>query len=334
VTRRVDEALADVGAGSDRRFPATRRVRSLNVTRKKDVGDSPEAGPYRLVSRRFHPRFRETRLSRTVRLGSFRVGAEEPFIVAGPCAVESRAQILANALAVKMAGAHALRGGAYKPRTSPYDFQGLGREGLEMLAEARDRTGLPVITEVLDPRLVEEVAEVADCLQVGARSMQNFPLLREVGRSGRPVLLKRHWAATLREWLCAAEYVAAEGNLDIILCERGIRTFTHGEYNRNTLDTNIISAVRRETFLPVIVDPSHATGSADMVSAAAVAGIAAGAHGLIIEVAVHEEAASSALSDGDQAILPAELASIVHQVRTLRGLARGGDGPAALPAPA
>jgi len=304
------------------------------VTRKNDHASPREAGPYRLVSRRFHPRFRDTLLARTVRIGSFRVGGPEPFIVAGPCAVESRTQIVANALAVKMAGAHALRGGAYKPRTSPYDFQGLGREGLELLAEARARTGLPVITEVLDPRLVEEVAEFADCLQIGARSMQNFPLLREVGRSNRPVLLKRHWGASLKEWLCAAEYVAAEGNLDIILCERGIRTFTQGEYNRNTLDTNIVAAVRRETFLPVIVDPSHATGSAPMVSAAAIAGIAAGAHGLIIEVAAHEEAAASALSDADQAILPAELASIVHAARTLRGLAPSGPGATALPAPA
>ena len=163
-----------------------------------------KAHPYRLVSRRFHPRFRDTQLTREVRLGSFRIGGAEPIIIAGPCAVESRNQVVANALACKMAGAHALRGGAFKPRTSPYDFQGLGREGLEILAEARERTGLPIVTEVMDPRLVEEVAEFADCLQVGARSMQNYPLLREVGRAGRPVLLKRHWAATLKAWLCAA----------------------------------------------------------------------------------------------------------------------------------
>jgi 3-deoxy-7-phosphoheptulonate synthase len=186
----------------------------------------------------------------------------------------------------------------------------------------------------MDPRLVEEVAEIADCLQVGARSMQNYPLLREVGRAGRPVLLKRHWAATLKEWLCAAEYIAAEGNLDIILCERGIRTFTQGEYGRNTLDTNIVPAVRRETFLPVIVDPSHATGATDMVHGAAIAGIAAGAHGLIIEVALRPEAAREALCDGDQAIMPSELASIVHVARSLRGLGEGGLGMAALPAPA
>jgi len=274
-----------------------------------------KSGPYRIVARKGDPDFGDDQSVRPVHVGHVVVGGERPVVIAGPCSVETRAQTIAVARAVKAAGADMLRGGAYKPRTSPYDFQGLGRAGLEILAEARAETGLPIVTEVMDPRLVEEACRYADLLQIGARSMQNFPLLREVGRCGKPILLKRHWAATLAEWLCAAEYVAAEGNLDVILCERGIRTFSQGEYNRNTLDLNVIPAVRRETFLPVIVDPSHGTGVAELVPSASGAAIGAGAHGLLIEVIEEDGDPAKALSDGRQAIRPSALAEIVRRAR-------------------
>jgi 3-deoxy-7-phosphoheptulonate synthase len=208
-----------------------------------------------------------------------------------------------------------MRGGAFKPRTSPYDFQGLEQKGLEILAEARELSGLPIITEVLDPRDVERVASFADCLQIGARSMQNFPLLREAGRSGKPILLKRHWAATLTEWLCAAEYIAFEGTLDIILCERGLRTFSQLDYNRNTLDLNVIPAVREQTFLPVIADPSHGTGVSKMVPHASRAAIGAGAHGLIIEIVTETQDVSMTLCDGPQAIRPSTLKELIDEAR-------------------
>jgi 3-deoxy-7-phosphoheptulonate synthase len=272
-------------------------------------------GPYRLVARRGKPQFCDNAATRLVRVGDVVVGGETPVTIAGPCAVETRAQTLAVARAVKAAGADMLRGGAFKPRTSPYDFQGRGRAGLEILAEAREETGLPIVTEVLDPRQVEEVCAFADVLQVGARNMQNFPLLREVGRSGKPVLLKRHWAATLTEWLCAAEYVALEGNLDVILCERGIRTFSQGDYNRNTLDVNVVPAVRKRTFLPVLVDPSHATGDADLVLPAAGAAMGAGAHGLLVEVLDEHADPAAALCDGSQGVRPSMLAEIVRRAR-------------------
>lgn len=270
---------------------------------------------YRLVRRDSYSEYRDNEAARPVRVGNATFGDGTSTIIAGPCAVESREQTLAIAEAVKAAGGHALRGGAFKPRTSPYEFQGLGRKGLEILAEARESTGLPIITEVLDPRDVDLVAAVADCLQVGARSMQNFALLREVGRTGKPVLLKRHWAATLTEWLCAAEYVAVEGNLDIILCERGLRTFSQQEYNRNTLDLNVIPALRERTFLPVIVDPSHGTGYAKMVPHAARAAIGAGAHGLIIEIVTEDQDIGQTLCDGPQAIRPSQLAVLINDAR-------------------
>ncbi len=272
-------------------------------------------GPYELVARRTYPEYRRTTRCRVVNVAGVAVGTGCPVIIAGPCAVESRDQTLAIARAVKAAGADLLRGGAFKPRTSPYEFQGMGDEGLEILAEARARSGLPVVTEVLDPRDVERVGQVADCLQVGARSMQNFPLLREVGRFGLPVLLKRHWAATLTEWLCAAEYIAVEGNLDILLCERGIRTFTQGDYNRNTLDLNVIPAARRRTILPIIADPSHATGDAAMVPDVARASIGCGVDGLIIEVIADDSQRCRTLCDGPQGILPAELEAIADDAR-------------------
>ncbi len=271
--------------------------------------------PYEIVARAGRRGFEGNLAAREVRVGSVVVGGERPIVIAGPCAVESRRQTLEVARAVAAAGADMLRGGAYKPRTSPYDFQGLGRAGLEILAAAREATGLPIVTEVLDPRLVEEVASFADVLQIGARNMQNFPLLTEVGRSGKPVLLKRHWSATLAEWLCAAEYVAVEGNLDVILCERGIRTFTQGEYSRSTLDVNVVPAARRETFLPIVVDPSHAAGASEFVPATSAAAIGAGAHGLLIEVIGEDADPDAALCDGPQSIRPSALAEVVRRAR-------------------
>lgn len=273
------------------------------------------AGPYDLVARHTYPEYRHGRNCRLVRVGGVDVGGACPVIIAGPCAVESREQTLEIARAVRRAGGHMLRGGAFKPRTSPYEFQGLEDRGLEILAEVRELTGLPIVTEVLDPRDVDRVGRVADCLQVGARSMQNFPLLREVGRYGLPVLLKRHWAATLTEWLCAAEYIAVEGNLDIILCERGIRTFTQGDYNRNTLDLNVIPAVRSLSILPIVADPSHAAGAAAMVPDAARAAIGSGVDGLIIEVISDERRRCETLCDGQQAILPDDLAAIAEDAQ-------------------
>jgi len=280
-------------------------------------GSTGRPAPYRLVARAGRPEWQGSLKARVVRVDDVLVGGPDPVVIGGPCAVESRAQTLEIAHAVKAAGARMLRGGAWKPRTSPYDFQGLGREGLEILAEARAETGLPIVTEVLDPRQVPLVAEFADVLQIGARNMQNYGLLREAGRAGKPVLLKRHWAATLNEWLCAAEYVALEGNLDVILCERGIRTFTHTEYNRNTLDVNVVPSVRRLTFLPVIVDPSHGTGVADLVLPASLAAVAAGAHGLLVEVLGPRTRPEDALSDGHQSVRPDVLAELVARVRAM-----------------
>ncbi len=249
---------------------------------------------------------------RKIRVGDVEFGGPEPVIIAGPCAVESRDQILTLAKAVKAAGAHMLRGAAFKGRTNPYSFQGLGEEALEYLAEAKAETGLPVVTEVLDPRLIERTAEVADVLQVGCRSMQNFPLLKELGRQPRPVLLKRGFCATLEEWLCAAEYVAIGGNLDIILCERGIRTFASGEYSRNTIDLNVIQPTLRATHLPLILDPSHAVGVASMVAPIAKAGLAAGAQGLLVECRTSDMEPDRIKSDGYQAITIEDLEDIIR----------------------
>jgi 3-deoxy-7-phosphoheptulonate synthase len=229
--------------------------------------------------------------------------------MAGPCAVESEAQLLATARAVKAAGAEVLRGGAFKPRTSPYSFQGLKAGGLELLAKARAETGLPVVTEVMDPRELERVAGVADILQVGSRNMQNAPLLEEVGRCRVPVLLKRGMSATVAEYLHAAEYVMRGGNPHVILCERGIRTFEPS--SRNTLDLNAIPMLHRETHLPVLVDPSHGTGHAWMVPALAAAAVAAGADGLLVEVHC---APAQALSDGEQSLSPEAFALMMEAI--------------------
>jgi len=256
--------------------------------------------------------------TRSVDVGGVAIGAGEPVIIAGPCAVESHEQTLSIAHAVRSAGGRILRGGAFKPRTSPHDFQGLKLRGLEILSAVRDETGLPVVTEVMDARDIDLVARHADMLQIGSRNMQNYTLLHEIGRQSLPVLLKRGMAATLREWISAAEYISSGGNDNIVFCERGMRTPCTGEYDRNTLDLNVVEALRREVDLPVIVDPSHGTGRAHLVGPLSVAGIAAGADGLLIEVISRDTPRADVLCDGDQGIRPDALRRIVSSV----GLAR------------
>ncbi|HPW17433.1 MAG TPA: 3-deoxy-7-phosphoheptulonate synthase [Candidatus Aminicenantes bacterium] len=233
-------------------------------------------------------------------------------LIAGPCSVESEAQTVEIALAVKEAGADMLRGGAFKPRTSAYKFQGLGLKGLKILEKAREKTGLPVVSEVLDPRDVSWMCEYVDILQIGTRNMQNFSLLKEVGRVNKPVLLKRGMQATIAEWLNCAEYILHEGNPDVILCERGIRTFE--TYTRNTLDLSAVPAVRELSHLPVIVDPAHATGKVSLIPPMSLAALAAGADGLIVEVHNHPE---NALSDKDQALRPEQFAELARAARGL-----------------
>jgi len=234
-------------------------------------------------------------------------------IIAGPCSVETEAQTIETAIAVKKAGAQMLRGGAFKPRTSPYAFQGLGLKGLKILDKARKETGLPVVTEVVDTRDVSWVGEYADVLQIGARNMQNFSLLREAGKSGKPILLKRGMYSTLEEWLNCAEYILAEGNPNVILCERGIRTFE--TYTRNTLDLSMVPAVRRESHLPILVDPSHGTGLLSLIEPMSLASVAAGTDGLEIEVHIDPQ---SALSDKDQQLTIPMFESLMGKLRKLR----------------
>jgi len=247
------------------------------------------------------------------------IGRTQPAIIAGPCAVESREQLFEVAAEVKAAGAHILRGGAFKPRTSPYQFQGLGVEGLAFLAEARERTGLPVVTEVMEVDLVETVARYADMLQIGARNMQNYPLLQACGRHSqkRPILLKRGLSATIEEWLLAAEYIMASGNPNVVLCERGIRSYD--QYTRNVLDLTAVPLLRELTHLPIIVDPSHSTGKSSLVPPMARASIAVGADGLIVEVHTHPD---QALCDGKQAITPQQLSNISRESRAIAALSR------------
>lgn len=244
--------------------------------------------------------------------GGVRLG-QDFTVIAGPCAVESEDQMIRTAVAVKASGATMLRGGAFKPRTSPYSFQGLGLKGLKILDKARRETGLPIVTEVIDTRDVSWVGEYADVLQIGARNMQNFSLLREAGKSGKPVLLKRGMYSTLEEWLNCAEYILAEGNPNVILCERGIRTFE--TYTRNTLDLSIVPAVKGVSHLPVFVDPSHGTGVLALIEPMSLAAVVAGADGLEIEVHVDPP---SALSDKDQQLTPEAFARLMGKIRTLR----------------
>ncbi len=253
-----------------------------------------------------------TRRRTVVPVGTVRLGLDFA-LIAGPCSVESEDALLATAEAVKQAGADILRGGVFKPRTSPYSFQGLGLPGLRVLARVGQRVGLPVVTEVVDPRDAAWVAESADLLQIGARNMQNFALLREVGRLGRPVLLKRGMHSTLSEWLHCAEYILAEGNAQVVLCERGIRTFE--TCTRNTLDLSVLPAARQVTHLPIVVDPSHATGRPELIDAMSLASVAGGADGLMIEV---HHCPAEALSDKEQALTPSQFAATADRVRRLR----------------
>lgn len=248
-------------------------------------------------------------LDMTTQMRALGFGTGRPVIIAGPCSVESEEQILAAARAVKAAGATALRGGAYKPRTSVRSFQGLGVEGLRLLAAARKETGLPVVTEVMDVAQIEQVAEYADLLQIGSRNMQNFTLLKEIGRAGKPVMLKRGLAATIAEWLSAAEYITASGNEQVILCERGIRTFE--TYTRNTLDLSSAIVARSLSGLPVVVDPSHAAGRPELVAPLSRAALAAGVDGLMIEV---HPAPETALSDKEQQITPAAFQELMSDL--------------------
>ena len=262
--------------------------------------------PYKLASRTFKP-------ERTaVSFGDFRVGGDEVIVMAGPCSVETEEQIAASAAAVKKAGAKVLRGGAFKPRSSPYSFQGLGEAGLRMMRVAADAEGLKVVSEVMDVSQIELVAKYADILQVGARNMQNYTLLRELGKARIPVLLKRGISATIEEWLLSAEYVLSGGNTDVMLCERGIRTFEG--YTRNTMDISAIPVVQKLSHLPIVADPSHGTGLRDKVAPMARAAIAAGADGLIIEV--HPDP-DHALSDGAQSIFPRQFDRLMAELRII-----------------
>jgi len=266
----------------------------------------PVSAPYKLVSRE------AKRENTVVSVGGVPVGGSRLAVVAGPCAIESEGQAIETGARVREAGATLYRGGAFKPRTSPYSFQGLGEEGLRILDKVKKETGLPTVTEVLDTETVDLVAEHADCLQVGARNMQNFSLLRRLGRIRKPVLLKRGMSATIEELLLSAEYLLAEGNYDVILCERGVRTFA--DHTRNTLDLSAVPYVQRISHLPILVDPSHGTGKRQKVTPLSRAAVAVGADGLLIEVHPHPE---QALSDGPQALLPEMFAELMKQVRQL-----------------
>lgn len=301
-----------------RPIPGGDRV-SIGVLRNKGAVDAsnfigmdgvkeviPVTRPYKLVSREVQPE------DTVIQVGTATIGNGHQTLIAGPCAIESEKQALTIAQHVKSAGAHMFRGGAFKPRTSPYSFQGLGVEGLKILARVRAEFALPVVTEVMDYETFDVVEEYADMIQIGTRNMQNFSLLRRAGRSHRPVMLKRGMAATIDEWLMAAEYIMEGGNTQVILCERGVRTFVH--HSRNTLDLSAVPYVQKESHLPIIIDPSHAAGRRDQVIPLARASAAVGAHGLMVEV--HHQP-DQALSDGAQSLLPAQFETLCRQVRQI-----------------
>ena len=306
--RTVIAVVGEMGGRKTALSSASRRCRaSSSVT--------PISRPFKLTSREFHPEDTVIRVLDAV------IGDGSLTMMAGPCSVESREQLFETADAVKAAGATILRGGAFKPRTSPYAFQGLGVEALRYLAEARERTGLPVITEVMEPNQVDIVAEYADILQIGTRNMQNYSLLRDVGRVARPVMLKRGYGATVEEWLMAAEYIVSSGNPNVILCERGIRTFE--TYTRNTMDLSAVPLLHHLTHLPVIVDPSHATGKRWLVKPLAIGGVAVGADGVMVEVHPRPD---EALSDAEQQLtldqfrdMMEALVPVHEHVRSLHG---------------
>ncbi|CUU10047.1 MAG: 3-deoxy-7-phosphoheptulonate synthase [Fimbriimonadales bacterium] len=293
--------IAAVGAPELDRNEAKEQLESLPYVEQVTL----VLKPYKFVSKKF-------REQTVVRVGGVEVGGTHFAVMAGPCTVENEEQLFKTAQAVQQAGAHILRGGAYKPSTSPYSFHGLGREGLELLARARELTGMPIITEVMDPRNVELVCQYADILQIGTRNMQNYDLLREVGQARKPVMLKRGMWATYEEWLQAAEYIWLGGNEQIILCERGIRTFE--TYTRNTLDINAVPAIKELSHLPIVVDPSHGTGRASLVPAATLAALAAGADGVIVEV---HPTPARALKDGAQSLTLEAFRDLMRSLRPL-----------------
>lgn len=264
--------------------------------------------PFKRANRIFHPK------SSIIKVGNKEIGGGKIAVIAGPCSVESEAQIIEIAKKVKAAGADFLRGGAFKPRSSPYSFQGLGYEGIELLRIAKKETGLPIVSEILSENMVDRFARDVDLIQVGARNMQNFMLLKELGKIKKPILLKRGLSATIEEWLMSAEYIMSEGNSQVILCERGIRTFE--KYTRNTLDVSAVPAIKRVSHLPIIVDPSHATGMGWMVKPMARAAVAAGTDGIMIEVHNDPE---HALSDGNQSITPDEFSDLMNSLRIISG---------------
>ena len=291
--------IAAVGEGANVDWDQVRGWNGVATVQKIGV-------PFKLVSRTFHPQ------DTVISVGRCAIGSAQLALMAGPCSIEGEEQAFRIAAAVAKAGATVMRGGAYKPRTSPYSFQGLGEEGLKILRRAADAHGLAVVSEVMDTQQVELVARYADILQLGARNMQNYSLLREVGHIDKPVLLKRGLASTIEEWLMSAEHILSNGNAQVILCERGIRTFE--TYTRNTLDLNAIPVVKELSHLPVLVDPSHGTGIRNKVAPMARAAIAAGADGLLIEV--HHDP-DHALSDGPQSLYPEQYSELVDQIRTI-----------------
>lgn len=274
----------------------------------------PVTHPYKLVSRESQPE------DTVIQIGEVSIGNGNLTVIAGPCAVESEEQALTIARHVKRAGAHLFRGGAFKPRTSPYAFQGLGEEGLRILAKVREETGMPVVTEAIDHDVMDMMEAYADVIQIGARNMQNFSLLRRAGRSDKPILLKRGMSATIEEWLMAAEYIMEGGNTRVILCERGVRTFAH--HSRNTLDLSAVPVVRKESHLPIIVDPSHAGGRRSQVIPLSRAAVAVGCHGIMVEV---HHAPETALSDGAQSLYPEQFADLSRQIAGIFASMKGSE---------
>ncbi len=316
----IDKVVAEIEARgyAARPMPGGERV-AIGVLNNKGAVDAshflvmpgvkeiiPVTRPYKQVSREFQAE------DTVVRIGGVEIGNGNLTVIAGPCAVESEEQALTIARLVRNVGAQIFRGGAYKPRTSPYSFQGLGEEGLKILARVREETGMPVVTECIDNETFDIVEEYVDMVQIGARNMQNFSLLRRAGRSRKPILLKRGMAATIDEWLMAAEYILEGGNYQVILCERGVRTFAH--HSRNTLDLSAVPVVQKESHLPIIIDPSHAAGRRDQVIPLSRAAVAVGAHGIIVEV---HHAPEKALSDGAQSLYPDQFDELYRQIRPI-----------------
>lgn len=312
---RITDKLKAMGYGVHLSTGENRTVIGVIGQRREEVAQAMEAmpevervvfitRPFKLAGREFHPD------NTIISVGGITIGGTELVVMAGPCAIEGEEQLMEAAEAVKSAGAAVLRAGAFKPRTSPYSFQGLEQEGLHFLDEVRVKTGLLIVTEVMDQFTVGEVAETADIIQVGARNMQNYYLLRELGKIRKPVLLKRGLSATIEEWLMAAEYILSGGNYEVILCERGIRTFE--PYTRNTLDLSAVPLIKQLSHLPIIVDPSHGTGLSGLVPAMSKAALAAGADGLMIEVHPHPE---DALSDGPQSLTPDQFRKLIKELK-------------------